>query len=99
MVLPASSPETGPTTGTAARVYCRRLVRQYSSARTGGHHAPVRGRATAAQGQRTQKSGDGVHREQGLFSYNGLCEVMVPAARGRVRLHTSTYPLDRPRTS
>ena len=29
------------------------------------------------------------------FSYNGLCEVIVLAARGKVRLRTSTYPLDR----
>ncbi|RBM07236.1 NAD(P)-dependent alcohol dehydrogenase [Streptomyces sp. PT12] len=28
-------------------------------------------------------------------SYNDLCELMVLAARGRVRLHTTTYPLDR----
>ncbi|MFF5158295.1 NAD(P)-dependent alcohol dehydrogenase [Streptomyces sp. NPDC000348] len=28
-------------------------------------------------------------------SYNDLCELMVLAARGKVRLHTSTYPLDR----
>jgi NAD+-dependent secondary alcohol dehydrogenase Adh1 len=28
-------------------------------------------------------------------SYNDLCELMVLAAQGRVRLHTSKYPLDR----
>jgi NAD+-dependent secondary alcohol dehydrogenase Adh1 len=28
-------------------------------------------------------------------SYNDLCELMVLAARGRVRLHTAKYPLDR----
>lgn len=28
-------------------------------------------------------------------SYNDLCELMVLAARGHVRLHTSKYPLDR----
>ncbi|RKN10554.1 NAD(P)-dependent alcohol dehydrogenase [Streptomyces radicis] len=28
-------------------------------------------------------------------SYNDLCELMVLAARGRVRLHTTTYPLER----
>ncbi|MGW4025528.1 hypothetical protein [Streptomyces sp. NPDC005009] len=94
-MLHASSPETGPATGTAARVYCRRLVRQCSSARTGEHHAPIRDRATVAQGQRARKSGDGVHHEQSLFSYNGLCEVIVLAARGKVRLRTGTYSLGR----
>ncbi|MGW4568257.1 NAD(P)-dependent alcohol dehydrogenase [Streptomyces sp. NPDC004561] len=28
-------------------------------------------------------------------SYNDLCELMVLAAQGKVRLHTSSYPLDR----
>ncbi|MEU6539017.1 NAD(P)-dependent alcohol dehydrogenase [Streptomyces sp. NPDC047000] len=28
-------------------------------------------------------------------SYNDLCELMVLAAQGRVRLHTTSYPLDR----
>ncbi|GHE61593.1 NAD(P)-dependent alcohol dehydrogenase [Streptomyces thermocarboxydus] len=28
-------------------------------------------------------------------SYNDLCELMVLAARGKVRLHTTAYPLDR----
>jgi NAD+-dependent secondary alcohol dehydrogenase Adh1 len=28
-------------------------------------------------------------------SYTDLCELMVLAAQGRVRLHTATYPLDR----
>lgn len=28
-------------------------------------------------------------------SYNDLCELMVLAAQGRVRLHTTTYPLER----
>lgn len=27
-------------------------------------------------------------------SYNDLCELMVLAAQGRVRLHTATYPLE-----
>ena len=27
--------------------------------------------------------------------YNGRCELMMLAARGKVRLHTSTCPLDR----
>ncbi|HET6501862.1 MAG TPA: NAD(P)-dependent alcohol dehydrogenase, partial [Amycolatopsis sp.] len=28
-------------------------------------------------------------------SYNDLCELMVLAAQGHVRLHTSKYPLER----
>lgn len=92
---PASSPETGPTTGAVARVHRRGLVRWCSSARTGEQHARIRDRATAARGRRARKYGDDVHREQGLFSYDGLCEVTVLAARGKVRPHISAYPLDR----
>ncbi|MFD5650142.1 alcohol dehydrogenase catalytic domain-containing protein [Streptomyces sp. NPDC127039] len=49
---------------------------------------------------RTCRAGDDVHCENNFIgnlvgSYNDLCELMVLAARGRMRLHTAKYSLDR----